>query len=207
MQQLEELYEAFQKVPAPKDIFGCPCCVDRKLVNRLKSCIPRNLKEPDLKIFAWKVLTTIQFPSDDNIRYFAPRLIQYEYEDNAHGLHIVFGKFERANFRTWPEPQRKAVENYIAAFCEACLGNGDNWQVIDTLHEAHKIFDDIGFLLSILDAGLENSQIAVTQILEDYADIVWGNEVKREPHPQFKSWLERQKCRDHLMDLWSGRST
>ena len=200
----DELYAAFRKAPAPKTIFGCPCCVDSALVKRLESCIPRNLEAPDLKILGRKVMTTILFPKKENFQYFAARLLEYEYQEGYHGLHVIFGKFKLADFSLWPQERKDAIKNYILSISKAHLKSADtSWRFEETLTDAHLLFDDISFLLELMDAEIEKKSETATLVLQMFERTVWEEHEDKRLHPKLVKWLQREVCKNLLLETYS----
>jgi hypothetical protein len=113
---IERLYEVFGRVERPGRVVGCPHCVapgeDRPLLDR-----PVRLLAPDrLARYAAKALST--WGDVDDIRYFAPRLIEcaaadeFAYPDPE----IVFGKLATAGWTHWPADERTAIEAFLTAW-------------------------------------------------------------------------------------------
>lgn len=114
MRAAEDLYAAFEGVPHPADLPGCPCCVSPGEGRPLLARPLRTLTAADLARYAAKALSTWGGPEE--FRYFAPRLLDLAATD-AFGwpdVEIVFGKLGEAGWQGWP--QRDAVAAFLDAF-------------------------------------------------------------------------------------------
>ncbi|TDB83254.1 hypothetical protein E1264_29175 [Actinomadura sp. KC216] len=111
---VEDLYAAFEDVPRPVDLEGCPCCVDPDDGRPLLARPLRDLTGADLRRYAAKVLNTWGGPED--FHYFAPRLLELAADDafDWPDVEIVFSKFSRVGWLDWP--QRDAITGFLNSF-------------------------------------------------------------------------------------------
>ncbi|MEU6036975.1 hypothetical protein ABZ801_16365 [Actinomadura sp. NPDC047616] len=156
---VEGLYAAFEDVPRPRVVAGCPCCVEPDEDGALLARPLRELGVDDLGRYAAKAMTT--WGTDEDFRYFAPRLLELA-ADDAFGwpsVEIVFGKLGMVPWPQWP--QREALERFLAAF----------WSRTLTRHPAHP---DAGTALCALSLAVCD----VTPYLDEWERLDTGAAIR-----------------------------
>jgi hypothetical protein len=115
----ERLYDAFEDVPRPRRIEGCPHCVEPDEDMPLVSRPLRELSPQDLSRYAFKAMST--WGTEADFRYFAPRVLDLTASGAMAwpGFETVCGKLGQAGLPTWA--QRPAVEEFLRAFWAATL--------------------------------------------------------------------------------------
>ncbi len=131
-ESIENLYRSFKDVPMPKNIEGCPCCVDKKEIGVLHKKSLRELTPDDLSGYASSVLKTVG--SVEDFLYFLPRILEILVTDDGWwpDAEVVAGALELANFEQWPSHHKEAVLNYFNAVFEDILETDDTGLEIDT---------------------------------------------------------------------------
>jgi hypothetical protein len=119
----DELYREFA-IPAPPVIEGCPCCIDTRGVDALLTMPLRQLSGDALWRYTTGAFLTVGGERD--FRYLLPRIFEIASVDagDSPGAEIVLGKLKRANWKTWPERERRAIEEFVNAWFDHVLADG-----------------------------------------------------------------------------------
>lgn len=119
----DELYREFA-TPVPPIIEGCPCCIDTRSVDLLLTTPLRQLSGDTLWRYTTGAFLTVGGERD--FRYLLPRIFEIASVDagDSPGAEIVLGKLKLANWKTWPERERQAIEAFIDAWFDRQLANG-----------------------------------------------------------------------------------
>ncbi|MBC6456988.1 hypothetical protein [Actinomadura sp. HBU206391] len=128
---VERLYRAFADVRRPARVEGCPCCVEPDADRPLLTRPLRALTAQDLSRYGAKALNT--WGGADDFRYFAPRLLELSTAGDLDwpDIEIVFGKLAQAGWPQWP--QRRAIEEFMAAFWSDTLARHPRRPRIDAV--------------------------------------------------------------------------
>lgn len=103
----EALYAAFVRYQG-SHVVGCPHCVSFEDGAALRRTPLRQLGS-ELDRYLFKAMTT--WGTKDDFKHFVPRLIElYAVSSNAW---LLCDKLAYANWRSWPEPERQAIEKYL----------------------------------------------------------------------------------------------
>ncbi|PVM91343.1 hypothetical protein [Caulobacter endophyticus] len=117
---LEDLYAAFA-VARPRDIDGCPCCVDKRNVDVLLSKPLRKLTADDLHGYASGVFLTVGALGD--YFYLLPRLLELSAAGPRWILdpQIVVGRLRHAEWEYWSDVRRGAIVRFLDAWFDQAL--------------------------------------------------------------------------------------
>jgi uncharacterized protein (TIGR02996 family) len=112
---IEQLYSAFGTIPKPRQIEGCPCCIDGKQTDLLLRKSLRQLTSDDLFSYAFSAFLTVG--SEPDYLYFLPRILELAATDDSWCVDpAVTGRAIRsANPAGWAASQREALEDYLEA--------------------------------------------------------------------------------------------
>jgi hypothetical protein len=111
---LAALHRAFDGVPRPAHLTGCPCCAGRVDLARLLSVPRASLTAADLELYATKAITTVGTP--DDFRWFLPRLLELLLTGELEvDVEIVLGKLAISGFDDWAPSLRTAIEEVLWA--------------------------------------------------------------------------------------------
>lgn len=102
------LEHTFAAYPAHHPVEGCSCCVTTEDQAALAA--------GDIGRFAFKALTT--WGDVDDFKHFLPRLLD-------HDLEQALDKLAYADWRAWPPPEQRAIEEYLAALWEERLATDE----------------------------------------------------------------------------------
>ncbi|HEX2330985.1 MAG TPA: hypothetical protein VHN74_19830 [Candidatus Angelobacter sp.] len=119
---IEGLYAAFKGYPLPKDFSGCPCCHSPNDHLQLYSAALRELRPEALYQFAGDAL--LVWGDLDGFRHFLPRIFEISVltDDNYFtDRPIVFEKLMHGEWRHWPEPEQKAVQQFLMTVWRTAL--------------------------------------------------------------------------------------
>jgi len=128
----DQLYQWFKDVPRPSRIEGCSHCVpvdaDLPLLTGPVSRLPPEVLAP----YAFKAITT--WGDADDLRYFAPRLVECVVADAAEfpAAETVLGKLARADWLGWAPEQVDAIHRSLLAWWQLTLA-GDGAGDADTV--------------------------------------------------------------------------
>lgn len=128
---IETVYREF-RAPVPSVIEGCPCCLETRGVDVLLTTPLRELTGEALARYASGAFLTVGGERD--FGYLLPRILETAIGDppGVGDAEIVLGKLALANWRSWPDGQRRAVEDLIDAWFGQALSQdlaeaGDGW--------------------------------------------------------------------------------
>jgi hypothetical protein len=104
---------AFEDVPKPHHVSGCPCCTSEGEFDVLLAKPIRKISPDELTRYASKALTTVGTAED--IHYFPPRILEICATESGWwpDSPIVFGKMQMAGWKNWPEKQVSAIREYV----------------------------------------------------------------------------------------------
>jgi hypothetical protein len=91
----------------------CDCCTDPAFIARLTSTPRDEISEDDMANVAGSLLNTLG--GDDDLRYFVPRFCCDSLSAPLYDVDSAFARFPRAGFDAWPEPEKRAVRDFLAA--------------------------------------------------------------------------------------------
>lgn len=114
-ESINKLYAAFADQPQPRNIEGCPCCIDRKGISTLLSKQLRDLTPHELTRYAASAFLTVGDVSD--FLYFLPRIIEIAATDHAWypEPEIVGRAIAMTSPQNWPPRRRQAMDELLHA--------------------------------------------------------------------------------------------
>ncbi len=118
---VSELYLVFNQYRLGNDFVGCEDCVSSADSDHLRSKGLRELTVSDINRYAFKATTT--WGEVHHFKYFLPRLLELSLEelDELNFPEVLFGKLEYAQWKTWPEIEQNAVQEFLLLFSERHL--------------------------------------------------------------------------------------
>lgn len=126
------LYEAFANVPKPHMIDGCPCCIERREVDKLLSTPIKDISPGQLAPYASAAMLTVG--SAEDLRYFLPRILEIRTSDWGWwpNVEVIFGALAEAKWHEWPAPEQEAVRQLVSAVIQQFL-ESDNEYMADEI--------------------------------------------------------------------------
>ncbi len=124
MQAIENIYEAFSHYPLRPVIEGCTCgCISEEDHEKLHANPLREMIPDQLEMFAFKALTTWGNAAD--FKHFLPRIFELLILDDEWLIEgqVIAGKLNLAEWQSWPESERAAVEDILAAWWDRLLSD------------------------------------------------------------------------------------
>jgi hypothetical protein len=215
---LAELYRVFKPYRLGDDFHGCPCCVSEKDSQRLASKPLTELTADDLNRYAFKAMTT--WGELRHFKHFLPRLLELLFADinTLNEPETLLGKLEYGKWRTWPPPERDAIQAYLIEFWKRQLETPFNPPYDDRVETALGGLAEAGELLSPYLAiwsrcESESSALHLAKLIDRVGDSLLANGrvyLYGEPEQQeqeLADWLSsdapRQLLRQH-QDAVSG---
>lgn len=123
---IKNLYDTFANVPRPHLIEGCPCCIDRKEVDKLLSQPLRDIAPKEMAPFATSAMLTVG--SAEDLRYFLPRILEIRTSDRSWwpDVEVIFSALAEAKWHDWSEEEQRAIRRLVRAVIENCRESGDD---------------------------------------------------------------------------------
>lgn len=120
---IEHLYRAFEAVPKPDRIDGCPCCIERKEVDTLLARPLRELTPDDLSSYAFSALLTVG--CRENYLYYLPRILEITATemDWLPDPEMTARKIRTTDLGTWTPAQRIGLTRYFDAVVAETLAD------------------------------------------------------------------------------------
>jgi hypothetical protein len=120
---IDNLYATFAPYRIGDDFTGCDCCVDVEHSARLAAPPLRELSYDDLERYSRKAMST--WGNVRHFKHFLPRLLELtiEHRDDFLDLAVVFGKLKYAQFDSWPQHERDAVNRFFDEYWEYQLAD------------------------------------------------------------------------------------
>lgn len=119
---IERLYSVFGGYRPSTLDQSCRCCVAESEIAALRAMPLRKLSADDLSRYASKAVTT--FGGIQDFKYFLPRISELitaaPFPVNSEIA--IGGKLYLADFPTWPESERGAVDQFLTTLWESALG-------------------------------------------------------------------------------------
>lgn len=142
------LYAEF-KAPAPRHIEACPCCLDQDEIDALINTPLKELNADQLSSYMGSLFHTVGNVID--YKYFLPRIFELNIEDPPWmvGTEIVMDKLRLAEWQSWPNSEKDAVQLFIDVWFQVIIENADEPE--DGIYYYHPV-DQI--ICGIAHAGL-----------------------------------------------------
>jgi len=151
---IEGVYDAFSKVPRPRSVEGCPCCIDKKGISILLTKALRDLSPEDLTHYASSVFLTVG--TLDDFLYFLPRILEILAFDHDWwpDPEVVALAINTAGFRSWPDSRRQVLSQYFNEIILDLLRTEDCGSELDSwICALGRLFDNLMPFLSIIAAS------------------------------------------------------
>lgn len=186
-QAIEQLYSAFERYPLRDRMESCPCCDGGASSRPLHTKRLRRLTGEDLRLFAFRSMTTAG--DVDDFRHFLPRILEILPDDFPVDKEVVLGKLTYGRWGEWPSNERKAVRDYIRALWVWALrrqpeeDNFTSAQIGSYLCAIARADPDLSYYLAAWDSdGSLAAQANLAGFLDDYAERLFGSA------PPFAYW-------------------
>lgn len=206
---LETLYGTFNRYQGTH-LEGCPHCVSFEESAALRRAPLRKLGG-ELQRYLFKAMTT--WGTVDDFKYFVPRLL--ELYASGTDAWLLRDKLAYANWRAWPEPERRAVEDYLQAeWREQIAAYGSplpGHELLETLLALEidmTPYDPRGQLdLWRADPSRESARQMSQFVLEYATAVVWSHAATERPKwwqmryeisEQVQAWLLEPATRERL---------
>lgn len=164
---IEDLYFTFSAYPVNHFIDGCPCCVSNSDKEKIHSKALKELKEEDLSRYTFKSMTT--WGNVNDFKHFLPRIFELlSTKEFIVENFVVLGKLEYGEWRTWPEQEQKAIDNFLYTWWVDLIKKMTYFD-IDDFTRLIKLTKNIEALLSLWKISFEdNSFVNYIDFLEEY---------------------------------------
>jgi hypothetical protein len=122
---IEHLYRAFEKIPRPQQIDGCPCCIEDKEICNLLSKGLRALTPDELASYASSAFLTVG--DVDDYLYFLPRILEITATDPSWWptAEVTGRAIQDANPDSWTGSQRSALNQFLESVIDSAIKSGD----------------------------------------------------------------------------------
>jgi hypothetical protein len=176
VEAVERLFGAFADVKRPTTIATCPCCFTDEQAAELLAPSP----PPELVLdYAAHAMGTIG--GVDDLRYFTPRILRLLLVAEPAPwpeLEIVADRLRRAEWTTWPPPEREAIRDVLRAVWAQTLATHPSHPDLDTaLCAIGNAEDDLDPYLADWTAALSRGSAPAGHQLSDL--LAWGVRSKR----------------------------
>lgn len=120
---IDNLYAMFAHCRISDDFTGCDCCVGPDHSEKLATPPLRELTYDDLERYSRKAMST--WGNVWHFKHFLPRLLELsiDHRDDFLDLAVVFGKLKYAQFDSWPQRERDAVNWFFDEYWEYQLAD------------------------------------------------------------------------------------
>jgi len=206
---LEALYATFSRYDGAH-LEGCPHCVSFEENAALRRTPLRKLGGEELYHYLFKAMTT--WGTEEDFKHFIPRLLEVYASSNDAWL--LCDKLAYARWRSWPEPEQRAIESYLLARWRAELAeNGPPLPGHALLETMLNLDLDIApyDLRTKLEAwrsarSRESIQLLARFVLEHGVELFWPSPSERwtfwqaepESAAEVRAWLLEPATRAHL---------
>jgi ribosomal protein S13 len=121
---IQDFYAAFSDVPAPKQIDGCPCCIDAKKIPVLLKTPRQQLTPDDLSCYSASTFNTVGDVAD--YLYFLPRILEITTQDGGWwpSLEVTARAIRETRFDSWPTRRREALKTLLNAALRSSVERG-----------------------------------------------------------------------------------
>lgn len=208
---ISELYRVFRPYRLGNDFVGCEDCVSSADSEYLKSKAIRELTVSDLNRYAFKAMTT--WGEIHHFKYFLPRLLELSLE-NLYELNfpeVLFGKLEYAQWKTWPEIEQNAVQEFLHLFSERLLWGANTADREDGMTTPLGCLAATGlsltpFLLRWITINKKDAADRLSHFINEHSDlllskgrldILWGD--PEQASQELIQWLASDAVRNYLL--------
>lgn len=186
----ENLYRAFEDVPNPNRIYGCPCCVTELELQTLVEKPLRKLTPDDLSVYASSAFLTVG--SVDDYLYLLPRILDISAFDKDWwpSIEVTGRAIKDANPSSWASNKREAVQAFLTAVLASIIEKKEFNRIDEWMCGAARMEMDVIPLLG----QIEEEKDAVVAFWEDNS----GKSHERKLGNEF--WELPNKGHDQIVD-------
>jgi hypothetical protein len=195
---IERLYAAFQDVPRPHHVEGCPCCIDTKRIPQLLATPLRQIPPDALASYASSGLLTVGDVSD--YLYFLPRILEISASDDAWwpDIEVTARAIRSTELKSWPAKRSESLTSFFQAVIENAIASGDYFRLDGWLCAMARMDLDVRPCLS----RIETKPGAVLEYFEDNAKCLRNDklcnpfwELPNEGHDAIVQWFTSEAIR------------
>jgi len=142
IQALTDLYCAFQHVPRPAKVEGCPCCTVEDEFRPLVEVPLRDLTPEQLRHYAFSALLTVGRAAE--FRYFLPRLFELSVVGELDvDAEIILRKLPRGRWHEWPSEETAGVQAFFEALASTfATDEWDRFRLDEWICGFGQVFED-----------------------------------------------------------------
>lgn len=216
---IEELYRVFSRYPLPK--YTDPCLHCHTLDNELK-LHAQPLRDLDLDHLRDYAVDALMVWGDETVfRHFLPRIFEIlvRSPDASFELidpEIMFSKFRHGHWRSWPEEEQAAVEDFLHALWRDILGNPpieESYEDIESwICSIGQCEDDLSsYLREWIEDKRQSATLALTSLLLTSAVVLtkkagrndfWGG--RDAQYAQLQEWVKSPAVIEKLEHAEAG---
>lgn len=165
-QAIDDFYGAFSDVAIPRQIDGCPCCIDNERIAKLISTPLRDLAPADLTSYASSALLTVGNVSD--YLFFLPRIMEISTLDETWwpNIEITARAIHSTQLTTWPSHRREALTTLLSAVMQNVIESQAYWRIDSWLCAIARMDFEVRTYLAMI----ARDSAAVLHFFEDNAE-------------------------------------
>lgn len=145
------LYVAFEEVPIPDTIEGCPCCIDEKEIDTLLATPPKELSQDSLAHYATSAFLTVGDVAD--YLYFLPRIVEISIKEEYWwpDIEITARAIKDSGYESWPEFRRNALTAVFQAYLDNIIETELYYDIDSLMCAIARIEIDVKPYLSVIE--------------------------------------------------------
>lgn len=152
---IEAFYTAFQDVPKPRRINGCPCCIDDEEISVLLSKPLREISSDELESYSFSAFLTVGAEAD--YMYFLPRILEIACTENSSWPDIeiigrAIGEVKPAN---WPKEQKLALIDVLSSVIQEVAEEMNGFSIDSWICAIAKMGLDVRIFLKQIEQSPE----------------------------------------------------
>jgi hypothetical protein len=126
---IDALYAAFSKVPKPREIGGCQCCISKEEIGVLLSKPLRALTGTELSSYSESAFLTVGKEAD--YLYFLPRILEMEClgDSGWPDLEMIGRAIGETHPEGWPKDRKDALMGVLHAAIREAIGEADGSRI------------------------------------------------------------------------------
>jgi hypothetical protein len=197
---IDALYTVFGRNSDWSRELPCPCCGDPANAEPLKHTKLSDLTREQLQPYVDSALTTWGNAAD--YKHFLPRLLELSTQgDPDWDCGMVLAKVEVADFSTWSDDERTAVENFARAWWHATLeAFPAKGSAADPILCLSIVFPDIApYLDAWRDLQTTAARRHAAHCWQEISNEVWQPAAQTN---RIRAWLSDQRTLDWLLECY-----
>jgi hypothetical protein len=202
---IARLYVAFEAVPRPRHIDGCPCCIGEKNIDKLLESELADISPKDMSPYAASAFLTVGGVAD--YLYFLPRILDISATDEFWwpDPEVTARAISSSGIEQWSTKQLDALADYLESMIATAIERGEYHKIDGWMCAIARMGLSVHPYLAMIEAAPQ----AVLGYFDDNATCLpkgrlcnpfW--DLPCEEHDVIVNWFHSQEVRQIVFDAY-----